>query len=436
MFSSKSSTGKIGLWRTTSLVTGNMIASGIFMLPVALAAFGSISLFGWIFSGIGAVILAVVYSWLSKIYPGETGGPYLYTKHGLGEFAGFLVAWSYWVSIWSTNAAISLAFVSYLGVFIPQVTESSLHTTLTALSAVWLLTWVNTRGVAVAGSVQLMTTIFKLLPLLVIGFGGLLYLNTDHFSAFNVSGQSNISAITSTATLTLFAFLGLECATIPASSVERPEKTVPRATILGTLIATLVYVAGTVSVMGIIPNDVLQHSSAPFSDAAALIWGEGARYWVAAGAVVSTFGALNGWILMQGQMPAAAAMDRMLPESFAKLNSKNVPALSLIGSSILISFLLLMNVSESLVDAFQFIILMSTMTVLIAYLLSMASYMVLATHHIEFPSKRKWHILMALFGFIYSIWALAGAGAESVYYGLLSVVAGIPLFAWRKMKRN
>jgi len=427
---------KIGLWRTTSLVTGNMIASGVFMLPVALAAYGSVSLFGWLLSGAGAIVLAIVYARLSQIYPGETGGPYAYTKHGLGDFAGFLVAWSYWISLWTTNAAIAIAFVSYLGVFFPAVSSNAFNTAITALAATWFLTWVNTRGVAAAGSVQLVTTILKLVPLVTIAVGGLFYIRAEHFAAFNVSDSSVAGAITSTATLTLFAFLGLESATIPSGSVEHPEKTVPLATILGTVVVTAVYFLGTVSVMGIIPIGELQKSTAPFADAASQIWGPGAGYLVAGGAVISTFGALNGWILMQGQMPAAAAADKLLPAVFAKENKFRVPAISLIGSSVLITILLLMNTSATLADTFQFIILISTMAVLVAYLLSMASFMVVASAKFTDRRKRNKYIALALIGFGYSIWALAGAGMESVYFGLLAVVAGIPLYAWRKMKQD
>ena len=425
---------KIGLWRTTSLVTGNMIASGIFMLPVALAAYGSVSLIGWILSGAGAIVLAIVYARLSQIYPGVTGGPYAYTRHAMGDFPAFLVAWSYWISLWTTNAAIAIAFVSYLGVFFPVVSSGAVSTACTAIAATWLLTWINTRGIAAAGSVQLITTVLKLIPLIVIAVGGLLYIRPENFSAFNVSGGSVTGAVTATATLTLFAFLGLECATIPAAGVEHPERTVPRATIIGTLLVTVIYFMSTVSVMGIIPVEQLQQSTAPFADAASTVWGDWAGYLVAGGAVISTFGALNGWILMQGQMPAAAAADKLLPSVFARLNRYQVPSISLIGSSVLITILLLMNTTAKLADAFQFIILISTMAVLIAYLLSMASYMIIATQTIEQSAKRTSHITLALIGFAYSFWALAGAGMESIYYGLLAVVAGIPLYAWRKMK--
>ena len=293
------STNKIGLWTCTSLVVGNMIGSGVFLLPSTLAAYGGISILGWLFSTIGAFILAILFSYLSKAMP-SVGGPYAYTREGLGEFAAFLVAWGYWVSTWCGNAAITVAFVSYLSVFFPILGTDTLAAVLTGLGAIWLLTWVNSRGVTTAGKVQLITTIMKLCPLILIAVLGIFYVDWQFFMPFNRSSESNIGAIISTATLTLWAYLGMESATVPAGNVENPEKTIPRATVLGTAIAAFVYIFGTIAVMGLIPVDSLKTSSAPFADAAAKMWGESARLWVAFGAIVSTFGALNGWILMQG----------------------------------------------------------------------------------------------------------------------------------------
>lgn len=339
---------EIGLWTTTSLVIGNMIASGIFMLPATLAIYGGISLIGWLISGAGALCLAFVYSWLSRLQPSATGGPYAYTREGMGSFAAFLVVWGYWISVWCTNAAIAVAFVSYLTAFIPALGNNPVLAVGTGLSAIWFLTWINTKGIREAGVVQVITTVLKLAPLLVITIGGLFYLNLDHFVPFNVSSQSNLSAITSTTTLTLFAFLGLECATIPSGNVKNAEKTVSKATIIGTLLTTFIYLAGTVAVMGLIPPTVLHDSQAPFADAAASIWGEEARYLVAGGAVVSTFGALNGYILIQGQMPMAAARDQLFPRIFAKENKNGTPAIGIVISSVLISVLMSLNFTRTL----------------------------------------------------------------------------------------
>jgi basic amino acid/polyamine antiporter, APA family len=429
-------TNKVGLVTATSLVVGNMIASGVFMLPATLAAYGSISLIGWIISGLGAMSLAIVYAWLSRIRPAATGGPYAYTRDGLGDFAGFLVAWGYWISVWATNAAIAVAFVSYLGAFIPALAASSTLSMGTGLAALWILTWVNSIGIREAGYVQVVTTILKTAPLVLIAVGGLFYLNMDHFFPFNRSEVSVLSAITTTTTLTLFAFLGLECATIPAESIRDSGNTVPKATVIGTLISTLVYTVGTIAVMGIIPPAQLQVSQAPFADAAASIWGEPARYLVAGAAVISTFGALNGWILIQGQMPLAAARDKLLPDFFARVNAKGVPVLGIVISSVLVSLLMLTNFTETLANTYTFMILVATFTCLIAYSFSTVSYAILLARDRRLTSAQWFKLLVTFAAFVFSIWAIIGSGEYTVYWCFILLLCGIPFYAWMKMKQH
>jgi APA family basic amino acid/polyamine antiporter len=264
----------------------------------------------------------------------------------------------------------------------------------------------------------------------------LFYIHTENYFPFNSSGTSNINAITTTATLTLFAFLGLECATIPSGQVENPEKTVPRATLYGTLAVTLLYILGTVVIMGVLSPTTLQTSKAPFADAAASMWGEWARYLVAGGAVMSTFGALNGWILMQGQIPAAAAVDKLFPSVLKTENKFGSPYISIIAGSVFVSFLLLMNFSRSLADTYQFIILLSTMTVLVPYLFSAVSFTILAvrTKQLKWNSATK--LTIALLAFGYSMWAVGGSGQETVYWGFLLLMAGVPLYGWSKMRSS
>lgn len=424
---------QIGLWTTTSLVVGNMIASGLFMLPATLGMYGGISLIGWIISGAGAICLALVYSWLSKLQPLATGGPYAYTREGMGNFAAFLVAWGYWISVWCTNAAITVAFVSYLSAFIPALGNIPILSVGTGLAAIWFLTWINTKGIREAGIVQVITTILKIVPLVVITVGGLFYLNTDHFIPFNVSSQSNLSAITSTTTLTLFAFLGLECATIPSGNVKKPEKTISRATIIGTLLTTFIYITSTVAVMGLIPPSILSESQAPFADAAASIWGEEARYLVAGGAVIATFGALNGWILVQGQMPMAAARNHLFPHIFAKENKNGTPALGIVISSVLVSILTTMNFSNSLANTYKFAILMGTLTCLVAYLFSIVAFFIMDSRQ---PGIRWGKMAIASLAFIYSMWAVIGSGEEIVYWGFILLMAGLPFYAWIQLQRK
>jgi basic amino acid/polyamine antiporter, APA family len=408
-----------------------MVASGIFMLPANLAQYGSISLLGWVLSGCGAMALALVYSWLSRLIPHAPGGPYAYSRAGMGEFAGFWVAWTYWISVWCTNAALAIACVSYLSAFIPVLATNTVLAVCTGLGLIWFLTWVNSTGIQNAGKMQLITTVAKLIPLALLSLGGLFYIESDHFASWNRSDLPSFTALIKVTTLTFFAFLGLECATIP-KGLENPEKNIPKATMYGTGISTAIYLLSTIAVMGILPPDLLVQSKAPLADAAQWIWGDTMKYLIGAGAVISTFGALNGWILMQGQIPAAAAIDNLLPRVFARENSKKTPVFSLVLSSGLVSLLMYANYSKSLAAAYEFAILLSTLTVLIPYLFSTVSYIILAVRDSRFPLK--WHhILAAIAAFVFSCWAVIGSGADTVFWGFILMLAGLPIYAWMKV---
>ena len=428
---------KLGFWTSTSLVVGNMIGAGIFLMPATLAAYGGISILGWMFSAAGALVLARIFSDLSKLMPAADGGPYAYSQKGLGDFAGFLVAWGYWISLWCTNAAIAVSLVSALSVFFPILTSNAAVAMITALVAIWLLTWLNTKGILTSGKLQLVTSILKIIPLILVAGGGFLFIRVANFIPFNASGTSAFSAFIATATLTFFAFIGLECATIPAGSVENSGSTVAKATLTGTVIVTVVYILSTVSVMGMIPSKDLQHTVTPFADVAAIIWGSSARYWVSAGVAIAAFGALNGYILVQGQIPYAIAKDQLFPRIFLQQNEKGVPVAGIVISSILVSVFIAMNYTKGLAEQFKFLILLSTLTVLIPYLFSAASYIIIRLQN-KYSIKTKWvsAILLASFAFLFSLLMIWGSGADTVYWGFIMLMSGIPFYVWVIWKRK
>ena len=412
-----------------------MTGSGIFLLPAALALYGGISVFGWIFTVLGTILLALVFSRLSKLIS-RAGGPYAYSREGFGDFAGFLVAWGYWLSIWTGNAAIAVAGVGYLSVFIPSLKENPLISALVAIGAIWLFTFINTKSIKKVGLVQLITTLLKILPLLLFGTFGFLYFNSSHFQPFNLSEASNFDAITATAALALWAFLGLESATIPSDKVKNPTKTIPRATIAGIFIAALLYISSTIGVMGVIAPAELQHSAAPFADAAQKIWGNWASGLVAAGAAIACFGALNGWILLQGQLPMAAARDHLFPPFFKKLSKKGVPVVGLIIASVLASFLVSVNYTKGLVKMFSFIIMLSTLSCLLPYLFSSLSEIALYLRKKKPYNKQRLLTasLISIPAFLYSLWAIAGLEYEVLFWGAILLTSGVPIYAYMKFR--
>lgn len=427
---------KLGLWLSSSLVVGNMTGSGIFLLPSALAIYGGISLFGWLATTVGAIFLAIVFSRLSRIVT-KPGGPYIYAREGFGDLAGFSVAWGYWVSIWIGNAAIAVAGVSYLSIFFPALKDNNVLSAVTAIAAIWLFTLINTRNIRRVGEIQLLTTLIKIIPLLAIGGIGIFYIDFNNFRPMNLSGGSSFEAITATAALTLWAFLGLESATIPSDKVRQPEKTIPRATIIGTAFTAVLYISASMAVIGLVEPGRLQLSTAPFSDAAANLWGERASAAVAVGAVIACFGALNGWTLLQSQLPAAVAKDKLFPEFFAKTSRQGVPLAGLILSSILASILVAMNYAKGLVQMFTFMIMLSTLTVLLPYLFSsLAEIMILIKDDQKVRMKKLIKpILISIPAFLYSLWAVAGLGIKIIIMGMGLVIMGLPVY-WYVHKRS
>ena len=246
-------------------------------LPPAasLALYGVNGLSGWLFSAAGAVMLALVFAALSRAFPRD-GGLYVYTRAAFGPLPAFVVAWGYWVSVWVGNAAIATGGVSYLSTLVPPIARFPGVSVAVTLALLWLLTFVNCAGVRAAGWVQAVTTVLKLLPLVAVALlgEGLVFLR--HPLPGLVGGPPlGLDATTAAATLTLWALLGLEPATVPADKVENPERTVPRATIIGTVVTALICALACSVVLLLVPGSDLATSNAPFADAIRPLWGEG-----------------------------------------------------------------------------------------------------------------------------------------------------------------
>jgi APA family basic amino acid/polyamine antiporter len=430
----------LGLTMATALVIGNMVGSGIFLLPAALAGTaGPVSIVAFGLTGIGAMLLALVFATLGRAYP-KTGGPYVYVRKAFGDFMGFWTAWSYWINAWVGNAAIAIAFAGYLAVFWGDASKNWIAALL-AIGLIWFLTFVNIMGVRNAGWVQVVTTVLKFVPLLVIGVVGLFFIDTDNFSPFNMSSGFDWG-ISAAALLTLWAFIGLESATVPAEEVRDAERTIPRATIIGTVATTILYLVATVALFGMIATSTLAGSTSPFADGANVIfggtWGGKA---IAIVAMISIFGVLNGWILLQGRAPLGAAQDGLFPKQFAQVDERRgTPVFGLVASSALITGLLLMNLQTSgtLVDTFTDIIIIATLTALVPYAFAAAAQLYL--FFTDRPAFSGVHFarysVVAILALAYSSWAIWGAGADAVRKGLMLLLAGIPIFLWTRWRRT
>ena len=434
----------MGLWMATALVVGNMVGSGIFTLPAVLAGqAGPASIVSLAFTGIGAMLLALVFANLGRAHP-HTGGPYYFARRAFGDFVGFQTAWAYWIAAWVGNAAIAVAFAGYLGVFWGNVQTTNWLAALVAVGAIWFFTLVNIVGARETGIAQVLTTILKFVPLAVIGIVGLFYMHGTNFTPFAPAHGGFDWHINAAATLALWAFIGLESATVPAEEVKDPERTIPRATILGTLAATLLYVVALVAIVGVLSQGALSGSTAPFADAANAMWGGtliGLTWgkWIALVAMAATLGALNGWILLTARVSLAAADDGLFPKWFGRVHGKRkTPVFGLLVSSVLVSGLVLYNWNASFGARFTNVVLLATWMTLIAYAYAAAAEVVLFIRERELFSwvKLTRDTFVAALAFAYSVWAIWGSGQEWLAKGFMLLLFGIPVFVWMKWRQR
>jgi APA family basic amino acid/polyamine antiporter len=420
----------LSFWMCVALVVGNSIGSGVFLLPASLAPFGLNSVIAWGFTASGAIALAVVFARLSRAYP-QAGGPYAYVHLAFGPLAAFIVAWGYVISIWVGNAAIATGAVSYLTSLLPWIAEQPGASAAVTLLFLWMLTFVNWYGIKASGWVQSVTTVLKILPLLAVAVMGLLFVRSHDLSAAG-SIPLSLGGVTAAATLTLWALLGLESATIPADKVADPGRAIPIATLLGTVVTALICAVACTTVLLLVPPETLAKSNAPFADLATQFWGIGAGKVVAVFAAISAFGALNGWILLQGELPRAMALRGDFPPIFARESSRSTPGFALCFGSALVTLLILANYQKSMVSIFTFMILLSTTACLVMYALCSAALLRLQWIG-QLGAARKGSAALAVVGVIataYSLWAIIGAGAEAVAWGAVLLCLGVPLYYW------
>lgn len=428
---------RFGLPVATALVMGNIIGGGIFLLPASVAPYGTISLVAFALLTAGAIALALVFGRLARRHP-RTGGPYVYAREAFGDFAGFLAAWSYWITTWVSNAALAVAAVGYLDVLVP-VHTSTAATIAAALFLQWLPALANLAGTRYVGAVQLVATVLKFVPLLLVAVGGLFFFDSGNLGPFQAGDSGAVGAVSASAAILLFSYLGVESAAVSAGEVRDPERNVGRATILGTLGAAVIYLLGTLSVFGTVPHDTLIASDAPFSDAVNTMfggtWGGTA---VACMAVVSMAGALNGWTLLSAQTPYAAAQDGLFPRVFAR-RKRGVPTAGVLVTVVLASLLTVYNYTAGPGGVFEILVLVTTFTATVPYLLSTAAQIYfLASGRADRVHRGRLvrDALLAAVAAGFSLWLVAGSGYAAVYQGVLFLFAGVLVYAWMSARKE
>jgi APA family basic amino acid/polyamine antiporter len=407
--------GKIGFWMTSALVVSTMIGSGIFLLPASLAPLGANAPVAWIVSSVGALCIAFALARLSRL---GGDGIQANVERQLGRHAAFLVAWAFWVSNWTAQAAVAIAGASALSWVSPAFAGPG-SVVPVALASVLLFTAVNALGARASGGMSILTVAIRLLPLAAVililalrGAGGARYepLAPAPFTIANLA-----TAIA----LTFFALTGFENATTPVGKVRDPARTIPRALIGGTLFVALIYLLASTAIQLLLPADVVANSAAPFADVITAEWGGAAASLAALAIAVAAFGCLNGLILGTGELGYGMGLRGDLPSFMARTRGAGTPVGAQIAGSVLTILLILANSSRATAGLFTFIILLSTAAVLVVYLAGAVAAFRLGGGAGTY--------LILLVAFLFILIAFYGSGAEADLWCLVLLAIGLVL---------
>jgi APA family basic amino acid/polyamine antiporter len=430
----------LGFWSCTALVVGNTIGMGIFLTPASMAPFGLNALYAWLITLVGCGFLAIVFSGLARTFPGDDG-PYAYTQRAFGRGTSFYVMWCYWFSTWVTNATIATAIIGYLSILVPVLQTTPWLQPTVALALLWFFVLINCLGIRTAAWMQMVTTVLKLLPqagIIILGIWQLVV----HPSAYVAHVPPNPASwheMLGASTLALYAMLGIECATIPAGRVIDPGRTIPRATIVGTVVTALIYLCISIIPMLLIPQAQLSNSNAPFADLIGQYLGPQYGRWLALFVVISGLGALNGWTLVVGELTQAFARHGDFPAVLGKVNARATPMVAFVATGVAASITLWFNYDASAATVFTFLSELVTASNLPLYVAGSLAVLVLWRRGAIGRIGRReivW-ICAAPLAAVYCIWAFAGAGARPLLLGLLLAAAGIPFHLWSlRARRN
>jgi len=405
--------------RATFLVAGNMIGSGVYLLPATLGAFGSVSVIGWVVSGLGAFLLAAVFVLLYRVRP-DSVGMVRQVRDGMGRFFGFHASLLYWIGGWVGNVAIAVAATGYLSFFFP-VLKGATAAALCTLGVIWLMMLINFAGARRVTDFEGGTLLIGLLPVLGVAVLGWFAFDPVVFKeSWNVSGRSDAQVIPATFSLIFWAFVGVECASVAAAVVRNPARDVPIATLGGVALAASVYLAASMAISGLLPAAELAASNAPFADAAARWIGPAAAALVAGCAVLKAIGTLSGWLLVTAEVSRSGAESRVFP-AFFRESAGGPPRRNLLIVAVLMSLIVVLSsLTPSLSAQFTMLINIATLLYLVIY-----AYCCAALWRFTGNFGIRGVALLAA-GFC--IWAISASEPAQLVYLAVLCGLGVPLY--------
>jgi APA family basic amino acid/polyamine antiporter len=402
----------VGLPAMLSIVVGSIIGASIFMLPGSLAPLGWNAALGWIVSGTGALCLAFALASLSR----GGRGIQAHIEETFGPTPAYIAAWGFWCGVWTSIPALALAATSALSRINAQFGDAALVTP-AAIGFVIALTAVNAVGIRSAGRVQILTTAIKIIPLLAVILIVLLRAGRGQAPERIAATPISLENVATAVALTLFALSGFENATAPVNKVKNADRTVPLAMIIGTTFVALLYLFSSTAVSLLLSPAAVPSSPAPFADALAREWGEGAVQIAAFCVAVSAFGCANAGLLCAGELAYAMALKGDLPGLFARTRADGTPVQAQFLSGALAAGLILLNSGRDTASLFTFIILVSLVGTLYMYLIGVAA----ALHNTQGVAGR----VLVVLGLAFVLFAFYGSGLKANAWGLLLIAIAL-----------
>jgi arginine:agmatine antiporter len=418
--------GTIGPGLATMLVAGNMVGSGLFLLPASLATIGSISLLGWLAATAGSLVIALAFARLAALHPGAAG-PCDYAQLRLGRFAGFQAYLLYLVVTWLGNLGVAIAAVGYLASFVPAL-GAGWPATFSAIGLIVALTLLNLTGARRACQFDTVALVAGLLPIALICTLGWVHFDPALFRAsWNPGHLTTTVALPRSLLFVFWAFLGLESAAVAAAVVERPERNVAVATIGGVLLAAAIYITASTVIFGLVPASQLASSTAPFADAARVLLGTAGASLVAVAALIKTVGTLSGWILMAAETGRAAAQRGFLPGALRQVDASGAPAVALACASSVTCVIALATRSPTLAQQFNRLVDVSVLASLLVYGYAMVG--LLRRVPGSAATGRQAQVL-ALAGIAFCGYVIIASGGDSLWWLLGLLALTVPVYGF------
>ncbi|WP_028022758.1 putrescine-ornithine antiporter [Enterovibrio calviensis] len=415
---------KMGLVGLTTIVTVNMMGSGIIMLPASLAQTGAISLLSWIVTAIGAMCIAYAFA-KCGMYCNRDGGMSAYADEAHGKSAFFIASYTYYVCLVISAVAIAVSAAGYLVPFFPWIKTTPYHTFIAVVGILVVTMVANFWGPKLTGQISAITVWGIIIPVVGLSVAGWFWFKPEVFAeAWNPHQDTTVTAISSGIALTLWAFLGIESAGANSGAVENPEKNVPLACMLATSFTAIVYITSTSVIQGIIPNEELAKSDAPFGLVYTYMFNETVGQVITALAVIACIGSLLGWQFTNAQVSKAAADIRLFPKVFGEVTKSNAPIKGMLIMLGLELALAVMTISPNLVSQFNVLLNLAVFINMVPYILSLTGLEVILRKQNLTAKEYKTGAAIGTFAVLYSIYGVYACGQSAVFYGAILTLLG------------